>query len=394
MNNRRGNALLVVTLLSVGMVLTAMGLVSLTGMNQKTSYALNTQVVSRYAAEAEIEEVKTMLAIDKTGTTAITVGTWFIPRFQGGLSASDLNAYNANPTSGPYIAVRPAYTRNFGNQTSAASAQYMKQMRVDVYFDKSANANEYIARVVSYPAAEGWRKNNATLKMNFSYQRSQAAPSGLGFFSKYALFMDRWDDSLWFSHERYDGFVHSNEDVQFMYSDFRAYRELTYVDDDEYYWNPTQAQINAMFPGGKRRTSEVPMPSFNDIQTDIQPVAASGDPKLYVDRNQPGPWQGLNIDKVRVTFAWDNANRQNIAYIQALNNSGNVIKTVKYDVPRDGTDTLIYTDKPVQVKGVIQGRVSVATTASSSSVGSPSRRFVASASMRRRRSSRSRRPPW
>ncbi len=367
MKRNSGNALLVVTLLSVGMVLTAMGLVSLSSGQQRTSYGLNNQVTLRYAAEGTIEETKLRLYRDKNEAPT---GTWYLGAFRSGLSAADLNAYNANTASGPYTAIRPAFSRTFGDP-----GQGQRQLQVDVYFDKTAGADEFVARAVAFVVAEGQSRYSMQMRMIFRYTASQTIPPGQVTFSRYALFMNNWDSNLWFGHEHYDGYVHSNSDVQFLFKDARFYRELTYVGNENYYWgwSWTAAEKAAMFPGGKTKlASPIPMPSLSDIQTDIRPAALNGPPALLIDPSQstPNPWSGLTLTRVNVTFVWDSAAGQNYAYLQGFNGS-TLVQTVKHAVPKTGDDTLIYTTLPVRIKGVVQGRVTVATESTANTVANP-----------------------
>lgn len=371
MKRNAGNALLVVVLLSVTMVLTAMGLVSFTTTQHKASYGLNNQVCLRYAAEAGLEEAKLRLFRDKKETP---VGAWFVPTFTAGLSPTDAASYTADPSSGPYTAVNPAFTRTLGSRTLGT-----REMRIEVYFDKTAGADEYEGRVLGWVDGEGQAKYRSIAKMRFTYKLVPTPPNGLGYFSKYALFVDNWNTNVWFSHERFDGFVHSNGNVQWAYKDAYFEKKVTYSKNKAYYGWWTQAEKDAVHPAGVEKVDEIPMPTFNDIQSDIQPVAEAGPPELNIDSNadNPGsPWAGVNFASVDANFVFDQSSKKGFVYLQAKNSGGAVVKTVKYEIPKNGTDTVIYTDKPVQVKGVVQGRVTLATAASGTAVNNPSMNIV------------------
>jgi hypothetical protein len=372
MRKNSGNALLVVVLLSVTMVLTAMGLVTFTSSQHKASYGLNNQVCLRYAAEAGLEEAKLRLFRDKKEAP---IGAWFIPTFTAGLSASDQAAYTADPTSGPYTAVNPSFTRTLGSTTLGT-----REMRVEIYFDKTAGAYEYEGRVLGWVSGEGQNKYRSIAKMRFTYKLTPTPPDGMGYFSKYALFVDNWNPMVWFSHERFDGFVHSNGDVKWAYKDAYFQEKVTYGGSPYYWGSWTQAEKNAVHPAGIQKVSPIPMPTFNDINQDIRPVAQSGPPELNIDANatNPGsPWAGVSFASVDANFVWDPAGSgQGYVYFQARNSGGAIVKTVKYTIPKNGGDTVIYTDKPVQLKGIVQGRVTLATAASGTAVNNPSMNII------------------
>ncbi len=364
MKNHRGNALLVVTLLSVGMVLMAMGLVSMSGMTQRTSAGLNDQVALRYAAESGLEEVKLRLYKDKNDNPA---GNWFLPVFVNGLSASDKIQYTNNPTSGPYIAIAPGIQRTLGDVSTG-----IRELKVDVYFDKTANANEFVARVSAYLAAAVDNKLRVGYKMNFNYTSTTAIQPGLASFSKFAWFMDNWASTgSWFGNVRMNGYVHSNENVKFGSKLAQFKKEVTYVDKELYNGAWTQAQKDALFFEGRKQASPITMPSFNDIRNDLKPIAQVGNPNLYIDAASPTWSTAAPFDNASVNFVWDSTLNQNFAYI-SVSQGGVVKRTVKQLVPPGGADTLIYTELPVKVKGIVQGRVTMAAGNPSTNVANPS----------------------
>jgi hypothetical protein len=264
-------------------------------------------------------------------------------------------------------------------RTYGSVANGTREIQVDVYFDKTGGADEFIARAVSYVKAEGQNKYSLVMKFQFTYSATKQTPPGLLSFSKYALFMDSWPSYLWFGHEHYDGMVYSNGNVQFLFKDARFYKELTYVGSEVYYWgwSWSQAEKDAMFPGGKSQVAKITMPTFQDVKTDVKPIAQAGPPELNIDptASSPNPWSGLTFDTVKVFFVWDNVAKQNYAYLQAYN-GGSVVKTVRYSIPKTGDDTLIYSTKKIHLKGIVQGRVTVTTESSNTTVTNPSVRIT------------------
>lgn len=365
MRKNSGNALLVVTLLSVVMVMTAMGLVTLTSSQYKASYGLNNHVSLRYGAEAGLEDLKLRLFKDRNDPT----NAWFTAAFANGLSAADKTSYNANILSGPYTGVTPILQITLGSV-----ATNTRPVQVNVFCDKVANNNsDYQARVVSYIIGETANAYKDIMKMRFTYATTAVTQQGVNYFSKYAMFMNTWNPYLVWSHEIFDGDVHSNQNMLWGFKDARFYGKTTYVTTADYYtgwvgaW--TAAEKAAVTPGGLSQVAPITMPTFADFSTQILPIVQAGPQQLYVSANAAsGPWAGKTITNVNVYFTWDNTLKQNYAYIQAYNGA-TLVDIIKYDIPKNGTDVVIYTDKKTTVKGIVQGRVTLAVNSSAAGIG-------------------------
>jgi hypothetical protein len=333
MRGRNGSTLMLVILLSTVMILTTLGLVTLSQKITQTSYGLNQQTLCRYAAEGGIERLKFHLKQAQANQV-----DWLGPKVVGAQPCLSFAVGRAN-------------------------------VEVSVF---ALGNNQY--RVLSQ-ASTGDVK--ATLQMNIRYEVSLTGATPLNFFSKYVFFTNgggTWAGGL------VGGYAHMNGNMSWRYSLSAQGRQKHLktataggsfiLTNDTGTW--TSADWDLMFPDPQVKAEStggvnVPMPSYASIDTDLRLAALGMPPALYVDPSS-APYAATFSNPAYTDFASTieftfNSGASN-AIVKLFGWNGSTwIEANSNSVPvSPGVPTLIYsTPRVSSLKGVLRGQVTVST---------------------------------
>jgi hypothetical protein len=328
-----GSTLMLVILLSTVMVLTSLGLVTLSQKLTQTSFGLNQQTLCRYAAEGGIERVKFHL---KRAQDTLT--DWVGPKI---------------------AAAQPCMTFTVGSANVEVSLA-------------SLGGDKY--KAVSKAKVGG---NSIAMSMIFRYEYSSGASTPLNSFSKYVFFTNgggTWAGGI------VGGYAHMNGDITWRYS-LSAQGRQTHLkavtsggrfllSNDTGTW--TSADWDAMFPDPQvkaesQANTPIDMPSYASIDTDLRTAATAMPPELFVDPSSAAyaatfanPAYTDFISVVQFTFSGGTSNA--VVNLHGWNGSSWVLAKSNTVPIVPGVPTLIYsTPRVTNVKGVLRGQVTLTT---------------------------------
>jgi hypothetical protein len=337
MRPRKGNTLILVILLSSVMVLTALGLVSLSQRLAQTSYGLNQQTNCRYSAEAAIERIKFHLLQDK-----VTTGTW-------------LSTHLALPQ--PCITTQIGTTDVNISLVSLGNDQYRA--------DATAATPDKIQQTASF---------------TFEHKTVETEGNPLNQFSKYVLFTNA--SGLW-GGGTVGGYAHTNGSFTWRYSLSAQGRQTHvkactaannfYTQNDTGTW--TSGDWSAMFPDpsveaeSQSNIGEIPTPTYTDIDADLLPIAQSMPSELYIDPSSPAysdAFANPDYDDFRsvVEFTHDNSAKQSTAHITLYGNDSGTWRVAKQHdfAVQPGTKYLMYSTPRVDnLSGELYGQLTLVT---------------------------------
>jgi hypothetical protein len=328
-----GSTLMLVILLSTVMVLTSLGLVTLSQKLTQTSFGLNQQTLCRYAAEGGIERVKFHL---KRAQDTLT--DWVGPKI---------------------AAAQPCMTFTVGSANVEVSLA-------------SLGGDKY--KAVSKAKVGG---NTLSMSMIFRYEYTGGSQTPLNYFSKYVLFANA--GGTW-GGGTVGGYAHLNGDMTWRYSRSAQGRQKHLkavtsggrflLSNDTGTW--TSADWDAMFPDPQvkaesQANTTIDMPSYASIDTDLRTAATAMPPELFVDPSSAAyaatfanPAYTDFISVVQFTFSGGTSNA--VVNLHGWNGSSWVLAKSNTVPIVPGVPTLIYsTPRVTNVKGVLRGQVTLTT---------------------------------
>jgi len=187
--NRRGSAILSVTLLGLLILAISAALISITTTFNQQSYASNKQIVCRYAAEGVLQRIKYQIQLEDAGDAP---GGWFDT---ARAAADPVETVNMPLTTGPTA------------DSSSVSILIYDAAEASAQLGLTLGTDEYIVEARANSAG-----HTATLQMKIKYNlttttTTTSTPNPLGAFSKYVFWTNT---SATLTPGDVNGFCHTN----------------------------------------------------------------------------------------------------------------------------------------------------------------------------------------
>jgi hypothetical protein len=386
----RGSALLLVTLFGTLILLTGIGLVSITSHLSKESYALNRQIVCRYAAEAVLQNVIHRVSreaeLDQEG--------WFA---QARLAADPVLTERITASAG-------------SSDTPTVQISILDRDEAQSRWGQTIGAHDYI--VEANATLDGF---SSLLHMRMTYTSTSAGGGSEDpgtMFSKYLLWTrtgiypeDYYQGNDWTLNGRHEGYIHIEGDVRlpkwsifaypltctgrFIYSSpgtllDEQIRTFDYNLNDAIdstprpeYRNLSEAEVVSQSGGGR---PSVPQPDYGDVEARFRAAAVSQTTNnaalrdLWIDAANPayqssGPMYVGSISHSTIRLVHDGSAGRTTAQITVYGSAGS--RSASVPIPPGDPTIILTSGRITQLSGNYYANLTIASTCAGGPAAEP-----------------------